>query len=97
MLVEMPRQQPGNDFEIFVMMRGQPASVFLRFGGRAAGWGRMTCEVDFAGEQHQESRLLALFGMELGIEPRLKEAGGFIRRVSAGKAAARPPRSKVMA
>jgi hypothetical protein len=59
MLMEMPGQEPGNDFEILVVMRGQPAGVLLRGGRRAAGRRHVPRELDFAGEQHQERGFLA--------------------------------------
>ena len=37
MLMKFLREQPGDDVEIFVVMRGQPARVMLRLFGRAAG------------------------------------------------------------
>src|SRR5467141_3956439 len=55
MLMEVLWQQPGHDVEIFVVMGGEPAGVFLRGCGRAAGIRGMAGDVDFAGEQHQKS------------------------------------------
>ena len=54
MLMEVLRQQPGHNVEIFVVMRGEPAGVFLRGRGRAAGIRGVAGDVNFAGEQHQK-------------------------------------------
>src|SRR5712664_1126177 len=54
MLVQRFGEQPRYNIEIFVVMRGQPARVFLRFFRRAAGLGRMPGDVEFAGMQHQK-------------------------------------------
>jgi hypothetical protein len=52
MLMEFFREQPGYDVEIFVVMSGQPARVFLGGFGSAAGLRRVPGDVNFAGEQH---------------------------------------------
>src|SRR5258708_9788919 len=56
MLVQLFGEQPRYNIEIFVVMRGQPACVFLRFFRRAAGLGRVPRDVEFAGTQHQMRR-----------------------------------------
>ena len=52
-VVKMPmerfREKPGDDVEIFVVMRGEPAGVLLRLFGRAAGLGRVARDVNFVG------------------------------------------------
>src|SRR5260370_7141755 len=55
MLVQRFGEQPRYNIEIFVVMRGQPARVFLRFFRRAAGLGRMPRVVEFAGTQHHNT------------------------------------------
>src|SRR2546428_4156492 len=54
MLVQRFGEEPRYDIEIFVVMRGQPARVFLRFFHRATGLGRMPRNVNFAEAQHQK-------------------------------------------
>ena len=52
MLMKSFGEQPGNDVEVFVMMRGEPSRVFLCGGRRAARFGRVAHDLEFAGTQH---------------------------------------------
>src|SRR5690348_1580180 len=56
-IVEMPvkarRKQPGNDAKIFVMMRGEPARVALRFGQRTAFGREGSRDFQFLLSQHE--------------------------------------------
>src|SRR5260370_396594 len=54
MLVQGSGKKPRYNFEILIVMSGQPARVALRLFGRATGLGGMPRDVDFAGAQHQE-------------------------------------------
>ncbi len=51
-LVKLLRQQPGDNVEIFIMMRGEPARISLRFGSGAAVAGQVFRELEFAGSNH---------------------------------------------
>ena len=51
-LVEFLGQKPGNNIEVFVVVGGEPACVFLRGGGRAAGGRSVTHDFEFAGKKH---------------------------------------------
>src|SRR5260370_5104757 len=49
MLVQSSRKKPRYNFEILVVMSGQPARLALRLFGRATGLGGMPRDVDFPG------------------------------------------------
>jgi hypothetical protein len=52
MLVEFFGKEPGDNVEIFVVMGGKPARVFLR-GFNGAAWGRNAgSEFEFVGIEH---------------------------------------------
>ncbi len=64
MLVELLGEEPGDDVEIFVVMRGEPTGVFLGVVDRAAGGGDVFGgESEFVGTEH----LILL----QGLKPRL--------------------------
>ncbi len=73
MLVQRFGEKPGYDVEILVVMRGQPTCVPLRHFGRAGWLRRVPCDVDFAGEQHQEG----ISSNDLVLEAGLLEGLGF--------------------
>ena len=52
MLVQSLGQKPRDDIEILVVMRGEPACVLLRDGGRTTGRRRVAHDVEFAREKH---------------------------------------------
>jgi hypothetical protein len=52
MLMEFLGQKLGDDAEIFVVVRGEPAGVLLRGFGRTAGWGRVSGDFEFVGVEH---------------------------------------------
>ena len=52
MLMQAARQQPGNDIEVFVVVRGQPAGVVLRLRGRAASGRQMAADFEFDWRLH---------------------------------------------
>jgi hypothetical protein len=52
MLVQLRRQKPGGDIEIFVVVSCQPAGVLLRFLQRTARGGRVLSDLQFVGTQH---------------------------------------------
>jgi len=51
-LVQLARQQPRNDTEILVVVRGQPARVALRFFDAAAQRRQVTGDFEFGRRQH---------------------------------------------
>ncbi len=53
MLMERLWKEPGDHVEVFVMMRGEPASVLLRSSGRAARLGRVVHDFELTGKEHQ--------------------------------------------
>src|SRR5258708_7445662 len=52
MLVQPARKQPGNDVEILVVMRGEPAGVALGIRDRASGRRQPTPNFEFSGYLH---------------------------------------------
>src|SRR5579859_4544565 len=52
MLMKLFRQKPGDDFEIFVMMRGEPFRELLGGLRRAARGGGVCGNGEFTGTQH---------------------------------------------
>src|SRR5216683_40480 len=59
MLVQPARKQPGNDIEILVVMRGEPAGVALGFRDRASGWRQATSNFEFSGYLHGTGEFVA--------------------------------------
>src|SRR2546427_13011585 len=53
MLVQRFGKEPRYDIEIFVVIRGQPARVFLRFFRRATALRRMPRDVNLSEAQHE--------------------------------------------
>src|ERR1700733_8736037 len=56
MLVQTARQQPGNDVEILVMMRGEPASVSLGLRNRASERREPSSNFEFSGGLHDPGK-----------------------------------------
>src|SRR5579859_6264917 len=54
MLVEFFGEEPGDDVEIFVVVRGEPTGVLLRGGGGAAGGRDVGGESEFVGTEHSK-------------------------------------------
>jgi hypothetical protein len=59
MLVQFSREEPGDNVEIFVVVRGEPARVRLRGFRRAAGCGDVGGEFEFNGTQHDRTKKFA--------------------------------------
>src|SRR5690349_6563865 len=57
MLVKRFWKKPGDDLEVFVVMRGEPVGVFLRNGGSAAGWRCVAHDFEFARSQHLKKQI----------------------------------------
>src|SRR5579871_501438 len=52
MLVQAARQEPGDDIEIFIVMRGEAARVALGFRDRASRRGQPPADFEFGGYLH---------------------------------------------
>jgi hypothetical protein len=63
MLVQVFWKQPAGYVEIFVVMRGEPASVLLGRLRRTAPRRDVLRDLEFAWAQHQKERFLTSFGM----------------------------------
>ena len=55
MLMKRFGKEPGNNIKILVVMRGEPARVLLRSGGRAPRLGHVAHDFEFAWKKHQKS------------------------------------------
>jgi hypothetical protein len=52
MLVQFLREKPGDDIEVFVVMRGEPMSVLLGQSGRTARRRQVPGDFEFVRSKH---------------------------------------------
>src|ERR1700743_3993805 len=99
MLVEFFGEEPGNDIEIFIVMRGQPAGVFLGVVERATGgWKVLGAKFECVGTEHFSSSSGAKAPLQLRLMSRLKprptnpHTGKLRLKITPGGASSSPTR-----